>query len=160
VCTKAAEVTMVPRHVVLFGVAFVVSSYILAADPDPKPAELFVGRWQGERTFTLKSTREGVKDEVFTRKVVFEFCKDGTFTFTEGDIPELKTRLPNSAKGSTVMGKYSFVKDTEIEMTGEVDGKKMTSRAKVAVTKEALSLTQVVDGKEAAPQQTFKRAKD
>jgi hypothetical protein len=154
------EGAMFSRHIALPVIVVIVWSCILgAADPDPKPAELILGRWQGQTTFTIKSNREGVKDEVFTRKVWIEFRKDGTVTFTEGDIPELKDRLPKSAKGSKVAGKYSFAKETEIEATVEVDGKKETNRAKVSVTKDELSLALIVDGK-AQPPEKFKRAKD
>ncbi|QJW98601.1 hypothetical protein [Frigoriglobus tundricola] len=145
---------------ILSSVTFVVSSCLLAAaDPNPKPAEMILGRWQGESTFTIKSNREGVKDEVFTRKVFVEFKKDGTVTYTEGDIPELKNRVPGSEKGSSVTGKYSFVKDTEIELTIEEDGKRRTLKSKVAVTNEELSLTSLVQGKDVKSPK-FKRAKD
>jgi hypothetical protein len=130
------------------------------AEPVLQPGdELILGRWQGETTLTIKSDREGVKDEVFTSKVWAEYRKDGTVTFTEDGIPELKDRLPDAAKGIKVTGKYSFVKDTEIEVTLEADGRKVTYRAKVAVTKDQLSVAQIVQGKAQSPEK-FKRAKD
>jgi len=131
----------------------------VAADPDPKPAELIVGRWQRETTFTLGSNREGVKDEVFTRKESVEFGKDGSVTHVTGDIPELKTRVPGSEKGSKVTGKYAFVKDGEIELTIEIDGKKVTNRVKVEVTKDELTLVPTKKEK-GEPTEKYRRAKD
>jgi hypothetical protein len=110
------------------------------ADPTPKPADLIVGRWQGEGgTFTLK--RPGQEDKVYTRKASFEFRKDGTFTFTESDLPELKDIAPGSVKGLNVTGKYSFPSDTEIETVAKLDGKENTTRAQVTVTKDELTVT-------------------
>ena len=151
---------MVPCRVIPFAALVVWAGALGAADPDPKPAELIVGRWQGETTLTLGAGPGGKpKEEVFTRTVRAEFRKDGTFTLTYDDIAALKERSPELAKGHTVAGKYALVKDGEVEMTAEVSGKKLTQRAKVAVTKGELSVTPLEGGK-AQPTQKFKRAKE
>ena len=146
----------------LLSLAFVLSACDLgAADPDPKPAELIIGRWPGEATLTIKTQREGQKQEVevFTRKVWTEFGKDGSVTITEGDISELKTRLPDDAKGGKTTGTYVFAKDTEVEVTFEEDGMKVTRRAKVEITRDEMTVTPIVKGKEQTVEK-YKRVKE
>ena len=119
-------------------------SLTLGAEPAPKPADLIIGKWQGDgSTFTVKGKD---KDKVFVRKALLEFRKDGTLAFSETDLPELKEILPESVKGDSVMGKYSFVTESEIDMVVKLKGEEVKHRVKVAVTKDELVVTPMEKG--------------
>jgi hypothetical protein len=134
---------------------FAVSCSLTLGGPLPKPADVIIGKWQGDgSTFTVKGKE---KDKVYVRKAEIEFRKDGTFTFSETDLPELKEISPESVKGHRATGKYSRVTETEIEVVLKLDGEEVKRRAKVEVTKDELILTPMGEGEKPMK---YKRVKE
>lgn len=116
---------------------------IFAEESDSKPADLIVGKWQGEHPSVAIAPGSKGKEKIYKRKETMEFRKDGTFTVQTGDIPELKATLPEVAKGETITGTYSFVKKNEMELTAKVEGKERKIRFNVIVTAGELTVTVV-----------------
>jgi uncharacterized protein (TIGR03066 family) len=151
----AQGVTMQHRRI-LCGLVLLIALCALApASAADKPADLIVGKWQGEVTHEI--AKFGEKPKKYTAKVFLEFAKDGKLKSVTEAVPDVPA-FPEE----TLTGTYKFVSETELEVavkmkdprTGKEEETKV--RLKVAVTKDELTMTAAQEG---AKPQKLKRAK-